>query len=404
MLRLPRVGRAAGRSLFLPPRAQASPGGSRLGPAQTKPWVVPASCSCPLRWYRAAGLPGGAQPQPQPHVVDLRSETVTRPSAQMRQAMARAEVGDDDYGEDPTVNELQDSAAKLLGMEAALFVPTVTMANLIAVMCHCRRRGAQLLLGREAHLHVFEQGGVAQVAGVHSQVLQDLPDGTMDLCEMESTIREGYGSRYHPRLELVCLENTHSSAGGRVLPLAYLREVRLLADRYGLRIHLDGARLMNAAVAQGVSPAQITHHCDSVSICFSKGLGAPAGALLAGHGEFVAEAWRMRKLLGGGMRQAGVLAAAARVGLECMEETLRRDHENARSFAQGVWELGSPICSIDPSAVETNMVLVKVAGRWLSPGELCELMQLSWVKSLFVRCQKVKKTQTHKHHPILETY
>ncbi|XP_067403269.1 uncharacterized protein [Emydura macquarii macquarii] len=345
--------------------------------------------SCPHRWYRAAGVPRGAQPQP--HVVDLRSDTVTRPSARMRQAMAQAEVGDDDYGEDPTVNvlrkdplpptvtlshaELQHSAAKLLGMEEALFVPTSTMANLVAVMCHCQRRGAQLLVGREAHLHVFEQGGVAQVAGVHSQALQDLPDGTLDLSELESTIREGYGSRYHPRLELICLENTHSSAGGRVLPLTYLREVRLLADQYGLRIHMDGARLMNAAVAQGVPPAQITQHCDSVSLCFSKGLGAPAGALVAGRREFVAEAWRTRKLLGGGMRQAGVLAAAARVGLECVEETLQRDHRNARSFAQGVWELSSPFCSVNLSAVETNMVLVKVAGPWLSPEKLCERMQ-----------------------------
>ncbi|EMP32436.1 hypothetical protein UY3_10400, partial [Chelonia mydas] len=308
----------------------------------------------------------------QPHVVDLRSDTVTRPSAEMRQAMAQAQGGDDDYGEDPTVNELQHLAAQLLGMAEALFVPTSTMANLIAVMCHCQRRGAQLLVGREAHLHVFEQGGVAQVAGVHSQVLQDLPGGTLDLDELESTVRR---SRSLPRSVLICLENTHNSAGGRVLPLAYLREVRLLADRYGLHIHMDGARLMNAAVAQGVAPAQITQHCDSVSLCFSKGLGAPAGALVAGCREFVAEAWRMRKLLGGGMRQAGVLAAAACVGLQRMEETLQRDHGNARSFAQGVLELGSPICSVDPSAVETNMVLVKVAVPWLSPEKLCERMQ-----------------------------
>uniref|UniRef100_A0A8C0GAX8 Aromatic amino acid beta-eliminating lyase/threonine aldolase domain-containing protein n=1 Tax=Chelonoidis abingdonii TaxID=106734 RepID=A0A8C0GAX8_CHEAB len=215
----------------------------------------------------------------------------------------------------------------------------------------------------------------AQVAGVHSQVLQDLPDGTLDLNELESTVRVGYGSRYHPRSVLICLENTHSSAGGRVLPLAYLREVRLLADCYRLLIHMDGVRLMNAAVAQGVISAQITQHCDSISLCFSKGLGAPAGALVAGCREFVAEAWRVRKLLGGGMRQAGVLAAAARIGLERMEETLQRDHSNARRFTQGIWELGSPICSVDPSAVETNIVLGTVAVPWLSPEKLCERMQ-----------------------------
>ncbi|XP_069728926.1 uncharacterized protein [Phaenicophaeus curvirostris] len=309
---------------------------------------------------------------PQPRIVDLRSDTVTRPRAGMRRAMARAAVGDDDYGEDPTVLELQRLAAGILGMEEALFVPTATMANLIAVMCHCQRRGAQMLLGQDAHLHVYEHGGAAQVAGVHSQVLPDLPDGTFDLDQLEVTIREAHGSRYHPRPELICLENTHSAAGGRALPLTYLQQVRGLADRYGLRVHMDGARLMNAAVAQGVEPARITQHCDSVSLCFSKGLGAPAGAVLAGHKEFVAEAWRVRKLLGGGMRQAGVLAAAARVGLEHAEATLRRDHDNARRFAEGIQELNSPVCSVNLAAVETNIVMVSVRGGLLSPAELCE--------------------------------
>ncbi|XP_065591366.1 uncharacterized protein LOC136047925 isoform X1 [Cyrtonyx montezumae] len=356
-------------------------------------------------------------------VVDLRSDTVTQPSAAMRAAMARAPVGDDDYGEDPTVNgecgassprcavtllkpelrgcagegmcvghvelwsrplshpcsvhllyaELQQLAARILGMEDALFVPTATMANLIAVMCHCQRRGAQLLLGAQAHLHVYEHGGAAQVAGVHSQALPDLPDGALDLEQLELAIREAHGSRYHPRPELICLENTHSSAGGRVLPLAYLQQVRLLAERYGLRVHMDGARLMNAAVAQDVEPAHIAQHCDSVSLCFSKGLGAPAGAVLAGRRAFVAEAWRVRKLLGGGMRQAGVLAAAARIGLEHAGETLRRDHHNARRFAQGVRELNSPLCSVNLEAVETNIVMVEVKG--LSPAELCAYLQ-----------------------------
>nr|XP_032655042.1 probable low-specificity L-threonine aldolase 2 [Chelonoidis abingdonii] len=360
------------------------------GPAQCQPERPASLHRAPSSW--------GAQP----HVVDLRSDTVTRPSVAMRQAMAQAEVGDDNYEEDPTVNELQRLAAQLLGMEEALFVPTLTMADLIAVMCHCQRRGgsaarreggpsACLRAGRGCSVNMARWGRAwlwvpsglstltmlswAQVAGVHSQVLQDLPDGTLDLNELESTVRVGYGSRYHPRSVLICLENTHSSAGGRVLPLAYLREVRLLADCYRLLIHMDGVRLMNAAVAQGVISAQITQHCDSISLCFSKGLGAPAGALVAGCREFVAEAWRVRKLLGGGMRQAGVLAAAARIGLERMEETLQRDHSNARRFTQGIWELGSPICSVDPSAVETNIVLGTVAVPWLSPEKLCERMQ-----------------------------
>ncbi|MBZ3876569.1 putative low-specificity L-threonine aldolase 1 [Sciurus carolinensis] len=384
------------------------------------------------RWSGSrAGVPA--------HVVDLRSDTVTRPGPAMRRAMAEAVVGDDDFGEDPTVRELQEKAAQLLGVEQTLFVPTNTMANLICVMGHCRRRGSQLLLGQECHLHVYEQGGVAQIAGVHSHLLPDLPYGTLDLAELERVITRGLGSPYHPVCELVCLENTHSSSGGRVLPMDYLRQgstedrswpgnvllrlwgqqvlsalrsyfpwslalakggccpVHLLAQSHGARVHLDGARLMNAAVALRVPPARIVEHCDSVSFCLSKGLGAPVGALVGGPKDFIEEAWRLRKALGGGMRQAGVLAAAALVGLAEAEEVLPRDHENARRFAKGdnpgwwghggvlggplltagpgpgLQALASPICSVDPAAVETNMVLVKVDG--LPPAELCQRLQ-----------------------------
>ncbi|XP_077184222.1 uncharacterized protein LOC143832949 [Paroedura picta] len=321
--------------------------------------------------YRTTSLPAEAQH----HVVDLRSDTVTRPSPAMRQAMAQAEVGDDDYGEDPTVNELQSVIADLLGKEEAVFVPTATMANLIAVMCHCCRRGAQLLLGREAHIHVFEHGGVAQVAGVHSEILQDLPDGTISLDELEQKIQRNHGSQYHPQPELICLENTHCSAGGRVLSLQYLQEVHQLAHQYGLKIHLDGARVLNAAVSLGVPPTHIAQHCDSVTLCLSKGVGAPAGALLAGRREFIAKVWRVRKLLGGGMRQSGVLAAAALVGLRHVEEILQRDHSHARSFAEGVFSLGSPLCSVNPALVETNIVMMTTLASWLAPAKLCELME-----------------------------
>ncbi|XP_058417752.1 uncharacterized protein LOC131417811 isoform X2 [Diceros bicornis minor] len=510
-------------------------------------------------WARGSGSWAGVPA----HVVDLRSDTVTKPGPAMRRAMAEAVVGDDDYGEDPTVRELQEKAVELLGVEQTLFVPTNTMANLISVMCHCRRRGSQLLLGQECHLHVYEQGGVAQVrtqlpspgasggcsallvgtcfpgrasgwaegrngwdgglsrkagrrdvprlstrgqprlrsavgtvamlgallppsghsghqgrgtatspehtepvflplltwdvcaqvhstrgrlqgpelggaertevggaagpldlilhppqhlqiAGVHSHPLPDLPHGTLDLAELERMVTRGLGSPYHPVCELICLENTHSSSGGRVLPINYLRQVRLLARSYGVRVHLDGARLMNASVALHVPPARIVEHCDSVSLCFSKvgsrwaapqtqeggvacsrrlswvpgllcwqplipltlpqmgppcppfpipfappppaprtetptqgaeeqdsllsssqGLGAPVGALVGGPKDFIEEAWRLRKALGGGMRQAGVLAAAALVGLADAEEVLLRDHRNAQRFAKG---------------------------------------------------------------------
>uniref|UniRef100_A0A4W2C893 Aromatic amino acid beta-eliminating lyase/threonine aldolase domain-containing protein n=1 Tax=Bos indicus x Bos taurus TaxID=30522 RepID=A0A4W2C893_BOBOX len=320
-------------------------------------------------WARRSGSLAGVPT----YVVDLRSDTVTKPGPAMRRAMAEAVVGDDDYGEDPTVRELQATAAELLGVERTLFVPTNTMANLISVMCHCRRRGSQLLLGHECHLHVYEQGGVAQIAGVHSHPLPDLPHGTLDLAELERLVTRGLGSPYHPVCELICLENTHSSSGGRVLPMEYLRQVHLLAQRYGVRVHLDGARLMNAAVALGVPPACIVEHCDSVSLCFSKGLGAPVGALVGGPKDFIEEAWRLRKALGGGMRQAGVLAAAALVGLADAEEMLQRDHQNAQRFARGLQELASPVCSVDPTAVETNMVMVRVDG--LPPEELCRRLQ-----------------------------
>nr|XP_008523106.1 PREDICTED: probable low-specificity L-threonine aldolase 2 isoform X2 [Equus przewalskii] len=247
------------------------------------------------------------------------------------------------------------------------------MANLISVMCHCRRRGSQLLLGQECHLHVYEQGGVAQIAGVHSHPLPDLPHGTLDLAELERIITRGLGSPYYPVCELICLENTHSSSGGRVLPIDYLRQVRLLARSYGVRVHLDGARLLNASVALHVPPAHIMEHCDSVSLCFSKGLGAPVGALVGGPKDFIEEAWRLRKALGGGMRQAGVLAAAALVGLADDEEVLLRDHQNAQRFAKGLQELASPICSVDLAAVETNIVMVRVNG--LPPEELCRHLE-----------------------------
>uniref|UniRef100_A0A8C5KQ90 Probable low-specificity L-threonine aldolase 2 n=1 Tax=Jaculus jaculus TaxID=51337 RepID=A0A8C5KQ90_JACJA len=253
----------------------------------------------------------------QVHVVDLRSDTVTRPGPAMRRAMAEAVVGDDDYGEDPTVRELQEKAVELLGVERTLFVPTNTM--------------------------------------------------------LERAITQGVGNPYHPICELVCLENTHSSSGGRVLPIDYLQQVHHLAHTHGARVHLDGARLMNAAVALRVPPARLVQYCDSVSFCFSKGLGAPVGALVGGSKDFIEEAWRLRKALGGGMRQAGVLAAAALVGLAEAEEVLLRDHQNAQRFATGFQELASPMCSVDAATVETNMVLVHVDG--LSPAELCRRLQ-----------------------------
>ncbi|XP_072259538.1 L-allo-threonine aldolase-like isoform X2 [Pyxicephalus adspersus] len=304
-------------------------------------------------------------------LVDLRSDTVTKPCTEMRRAMAEAEVGDDVYGEDPTVNEIQRRATQLFGTQDALFVTTGTMGNLISVMSHCRMRGAEVLLGDESHMNIYEQGSIAQVAGVFSRPVRTLKDGRLDLQDLESKVQHGYPDVHFAQTRLICLENTHNRMGGRVLPLSYMKEVRDIADRYGLKVHLDGARLINAAMSLGVEASEIVKYCDSVSLCLSKGLGAPVGSLLGGTSEFVAEARRIRKLLGGGMRQAGVLAAPGLVALNRARENLTLDHQNAKTFAKGVQDLGSPLCLTDPLVVDSNMVLLSLPGR-LTADELCE--------------------------------
>uniref|UniRef100_A0A8C5QYU6 Aromatic amino acid beta-eliminating lyase/threonine aldolase domain-containing protein n=2 Tax=Leptobrachium leishanense TaxID=445787 RepID=A0A8C5QYU6_9ANUR len=322
--------------------------------------------------YGFSGAPGHSQA----HVVDLRSDTITRPCAEMRRAMAEAEVGDDVFGEDPTVNEIQHRAAQLFGTEDALFVTSGTMGNLISIMCHCRSRGVEVLIGDESHICMYEQGSSAQIAGVFARPVRTLQDGRLDLQDLESKIQHSYPDVHVGQTRLICLENTHNRMGGRVLPVSYMKEVRDLADRYGLKVHLDGARLLNAAFSLDVEPAQIVQYCDSVSLCLSKGLGAPVGSLLGGRADFIAEARRMRKVLGGGMRQAGVLAAAGLVALNRAKENLLLDHRNAMVFSKGVQELGSPLCTTDPDTVESNMVLLRLNSK-LGAQELCE--QLSTV-------------------------
>ncbi|KAI5103366.1 threonine aldolase 1, partial [Silurus meridionalis] len=309
------------------------------------------------------------------HTVDLRSDTVTEPGEAMRSAMAQARVGDDVFGEDPTVNELQEVAANMFGMEAALFVPTGTMSNLIAVMVHCRERGDEMIVGDLSHLHIYEQGGSAQLAGVHSTTLTTMADGTFDLEQLESKIRHGYPDVHYPRSRLVCLENTHNIMGGRVLPVAFLQQLRSIADKYGLAVHIDGARLMNAAVALDVHPSVILKHCHTVSVCLSKGLGAPAGTILAGSKEFIQRAVRARKALGGGMRQSGILAAAGRIALLDMMARLEEDHRNAQTFARALMECSPPLYHVDLASVETNILRFGLRNSGLSPTRFCELME-----------------------------
>ncbi|XP_028843588.1 probable low-specificity L-threonine aldolase 2 [Denticeps clupeoides] len=303
--------------------------------------------------------------------VDLRSDSVTKPGLLMRRAMAEAEYTDDVFGDDPAVKGLQKLAADVFGMESALFVPSCTMSNLIAVMVHCRERGDEMIVGDLSHMHIYEQGGSAQLAGVHSMIVTTLPDGTFDLDQVEAKIRHGYPNVYYPRSRLVCVENSHNIQGGRVLPLPFLQELRALVDRYDLQVHMDGARVMNAAAALGVQPSTILQHCHTVSVCLSKGLGAPVGTVLGGPADFIQRALRARKALGGGLLQVSVLAVAGKMALSDMVGRLPEDHRNARTFAQALLQCNPPIYQLDLNSVETNIVCFRICEPGVSPAELC---------------------------------
>ncbi len=285
-------------------------------------------------------------------IVDLRSDTVTRPTAAMREAIARADVGDDVFGDDPTVNALQERIAAMLGKEAALFVPTGTQSNLCALMSHCQR-GDEYLVGQMAHTYRWEAGGGAVLGSIQPQPIAHQADGTLALGDIEAAIKPD--DPHFARSRLLCLENT---LGGRLMPLDYLREATALARRHGLASHLDGARLFNAAVALGgdarANARAMADLFDSVSVCFSKGLGAPAGSALTGSKELIARARRVRKMAGGTMRQAGVLAAAALHALDHHVDRLADDHARARRLAEGLRDLPG----VNVAAPQTNMVFV----------------------------------------------
>jgi threonine aldolase len=316
------------------------------------------------------------------HPIDLRSDTVTRPTAAMRAAMAAAPVGDDVYGEDPTVNRLQERAAELLGTEAALFVPSGTQSNLLAIMAHCDR-GDEYIAGQSAHCYRFEGGGAAVLGSVQPQPLEFEPDGTLDLAQVAALVKPD--DPHFARTRLLCLENTQ---GGKVLPLAYLARARQFTREQRLMLHLDGARLANAAVRLGVPLREISQHFDSVSLCLSKGLGAPVGSVLAGDRELIATARRWRKVLGGGMRQAGILAAAGLLALEEGGERLAEDHANARRLATGLAEMGLPV---DPAAVQTNMVFVP-----LPPTTATELAAFLRESGILVAGREALRLVTHR--------
>jgi threonine aldolase len=285
-------------------------------------------------------------------IVDLRSDTVTRPTAAMREAIARAEVGDDVFGDDPTVNALQERIAALMGKEAALFVSSGTQGNLCAMLAHCGR-GDEALVGQMAHTYRYEAGGAAVLGSIQPQPLPQQPDGTLALADIEAAIKPD--DEHFARTRLLCLENTWN---GKVLPLPYLDDATALAHRHDLTAHLDGARLFNAVVASGTPVDRIARHFDSVSVCFSKGLGAPVGSALCGPKPLIERARRMRKMLGGGLRQAGLLAAAANYALDHHIHRLADDHVNARRLADGL----ARIPGIAVVAPDTNIVFANVEG------------------------------------------
>jgi threonine aldolase len=284
--------------------------------------------------------------------IDLRSDTVSWPTPEMRQAMASAEVGDDVWGDDPTAKRLEALSAERMGKEAGLFVTSGTMGNLVAVLAHCQR-GDEIIVGYTAHTFRNEVGGVSALGGVQPHTIPFQPDGTLPLDAVRMAIRNP-NNLHHPPTRLICLENTNGSLGGLPLTAEYTRQVRALADEHGLLVHLDGARVWNAATALGCPVTDLTEPVDSVSFCLSKGLCAPIGSVLCGPAEFIQQARKVRKMLGGGMRQVGVIAAAGLVAVEKMTQRLGEDHANARRLAEGLQSI--PGIGLDTAQVQTNMV------------------------------------------------
>jgi threonine aldolase len=301
--------------------------------------------------------------------IDLRSDTVTKPTAAMRKTMAEAEVGDDVYGEDPTVNALQQKVAAILGKEAAIYVSSGTMANQLAIKSHTQP-GDEVIMDATSHPYNFEGGGIAAVSGVQVYGLQGVR-GILDASQIEAAIRPD--DHHYAQTRLICIENTHNRGAGSIYPLKNMEEIHTLAKKRGLMVHLDGARLWNASVATGIKPNEYARHADSVSVCISKGLGAPVGSLVAGTKDFVHRVHRFRKMIGGGMRQAGILAAAGIYALDHHFERLKEDHANAKRLALGLQSIQG--ISIHPDRVETNILIFSVAGTGMTSAEVRDRMK-----------------------------
>ncbi len=290
--------------------------------------------------------------------IDLRSDTVTKPTPDMRKAMAEAEVGDDVFGEDPSINKLQEMAAEKMGKEAGLYVTSGTMGNLVAVLTHCNR-GDEVILGNLCHTTLFEAGGIAALGGVHPFTIPNQQDGTLLQTDIINAIRKD--DVHYPSSRLLMLENTHNRCGGVVLSPQYTNNVSNLAHANNLFIHMDGARIFNAAAALGVKVSELSNTVDSITFCLSKGLCAPVGSVLCGNTEFIRKARRIRKQLGGGMRQAGIIAAAGIVALQSMTDRLAEDHQSAKILAEGLSRVGGII--LDDGSPHTNMIFGNLANH-----------------------------------------
>jgi len=309
-------------------------------------------------------------------MIDLRSDTVTLPSNDMKKFIIDSPLGDDVYGEDPSVNLLQNKIAKIFNKEAALFVPSGTMANLIAVLTHCNR-GDEVILGDKSHIFYYEAGGISAFGGIHSHQLKNNDDGTININDIKTSIR-ALGNDHFPKTKLICLENTHNACYGSPLNTEYFHDVKKVANKHDLSIHLDGARIFNAAIALNKSVDELTKDCDTISCCLSKGLSAPVGSVVLGTKAFILKAKHMRKALGGGMRQAGLIAAAGIFSLENMIDRIADDHVNAKELAYELHKIKT--ISINPEQVYTNIIFIYNKNTKISNKQLLNELEKNNIK------------------------
>ena len=313
------------------------------------------------------------------NTIDLRSDTLTQPTKNMRKAMTEAEVGDDVFGEDPTVNRLEKIAADRMGKESAVFVPSGTMGNLISMLSHCNR-GDEIILGDQSHIFLNEVGGIAALGGIHPHIIPNEPDGTLNLDTVEKKIRTS--DLHYPPTRLIALENTHNYCMGSPIGPEYIQQASDLAKRYGLQIHVDGARIFNAAVALEIDVKDLVREVDSVMFCLSKGLSAPVGSLVCGNKKFINRARKWRKMVGGGMRQSGHLAAAGIIALNDLVDELKKDHFKTQVLAKGLARLNG--IALDPELVKTNIIFFNLKHPTLNPDTFLEKLETQGIKMLAI--------------------